>query len=190
MLKHLAAHPATRAIAKQIEELSGPDRTEAFTKIIERAVLMKDIVRLTLRSSEQQEADQLTSLDSWPRSLDLAYRMRRLPAGLQIVAGDKSAAASEPRRSLIKAVVRGYSWRQRIERGEVNSYTELAQSTGVTRRYVARILRLGYIAPDLVEAILYGEQDPALAANCAMRMCAKREPADLRAEKKGHDRPN
>ena len=38
--------------------------------------------------------------------------------------------------------------------GSVHSIAALAQREGVTRRYVARILQLGFLAPDIIAAIL------------------------------------
>ena len=56
--------------------------------------------------------------------------------------------------ALVKAVARGYAWRQQLLNGSAHSIAEIAQTEGVTRRYVARLLRLGFLAPDIIAAIL------------------------------------
>ncbi len=38
--------------------------------------------------------------------------------------------------------------------GSTQSIAEIAQKEGITRRYVARILQLGFLAPDIIAAIL------------------------------------
>jgi hypothetical protein len=42
--------------------------------------------------------------------------------------------------------------------GHVLTIKALAQREGLTRRYVMRVLRLSFLAPDIIEAILQGRQ--------------------------------
>ena len=60
--------------------------------------------------------------------------------------------------TLVKTLTRAWSWRLSLERGRVRSAVELARAEGCTVRYVTRILRLAYLAPDVIEAILAGRQ--------------------------------
>jgi hypothetical protein len=60
--------------------------------------------------------------------------------------------------SLVKALSRAWNWRASLERGRVSSPVELARTDGCTVRYVTRILRLAYLPPDVIEAILAGRQ--------------------------------
>src|SRR5262249_56331555 len=81
---------------------------------------------------------------------------RVLSTGTAMVAIDTSASA------LVKAVARGYAWRQQLLNGLAQSTAEIAQKEGVTRRYVARLLRLGFLAPDIIASILAYRQPPQL----------------------------
>jgi hypothetical protein len=63
---------------------------------------------------------------------------------------------------LIKALVRAYRWRRRIESGRVKSITDLAEHEGIADAYVCRLLPLTCLAPDIVEAILDGRQPKSL----------------------------
>jgi hypothetical protein len=69
---------------------------------------------------------------------------------------------ARPDETLIKALVRAHSWRRRIESGQANSITDLAEQEGVTDAYVCRLLSLTCFAPDIVEAILDGRQPRGL----------------------------
>jgi site-specific DNA recombinase len=64
--------------------------------------------------------------------------------------------------SLVKAIARAHSWYKRIAAGEVTSIDELAQKSGLTRRYVRRILQFGYLSPQITEAVLTGKHRPNL----------------------------
>ncbi|MEK6710371.1 MAG: recombinase family protein [Nitrospinota bacterium] len=63
-----------------------------------------------------------------------------------------------PDRTLIKAVARAFEWREALENGEVPSLSELARKAGCTEDYVRRILKLGFLSPEIVETILRGRQ--------------------------------
>jgi site-specific DNA recombinase len=69
---------------------------------------------------------------------------------------------SRPVSSLLKAVARGRQWYEQILAGEVSSQRAIAQRLGVSERYVGRILECAFLAPDIVEAILEGQQPPNL----------------------------
>jgi hypothetical protein len=75
-----------------------------------------------------------------------------------------AAPAQKPSRdeTLIKALVRAYRWRRKIECGQAKSITDLAEQEGVTDAYVCRLLPLTCLAPDIVEAILDGRQPKGL----------------------------
>ena len=58
--------------------------------------------------------------------------------------------------SLGKAVTRAFRWKTRLEGETYASIGELAKAEGINISYVARILKLSLLAPDIVEAILDG----------------------------------
>ena len=71
--------------------------------------------------------------------------------------------ATQPRRTdntLVKALARAFRWKRMLESGEFASISELAENEGIAFTYMARVLRLTLLAPDIVEAILDGRQRP------------------------------
>ena len=64
--------------------------------------------------------------------------------------------------ALLKAVVRAYRWREMLESGEYSSAAELAKAEKVNDSYLSRVLRLTLLAPEIVEAIITGQQPPTL----------------------------
>ena len=101
-------------------------------------------------------------------ALELDTLTIRIPIRLQRRGGRKlimtpegvTPATPKPRRddTLIKALVRAHRWRRRIESGQAKSITDLAEHEGVTDAYICRLLPLTCLAPDIVEAILDGQQ--------------------------------
>jgi site-specific DNA recombinase len=68
--------------------------------------------------------------------------------------GDPWSCESNQPTSLIKAIARARSWYERIISGEIHNLEQIALCTGVTPRYVSRILRCEMISPRQVEGIL------------------------------------
>ena len=60
--------------------------------------------------------------------------------------------------TLIKAVARAFRWRRMLEDGRFGTVAELAAAEKINASYVSRVLRLTLLAPDVVEAILDGQQ--------------------------------
>lgn len=60
--------------------------------------------------------------------------------------------------TLIKAVGRAFRWMHMLESGQFETIAELAHSEKIAPSYVTRVLRLTLLAPEIVEAILDGQQ--------------------------------
>jgi site-specific DNA recombinase len=70
-----------------------------------------------------------------------------------------------PDQSLIRLLRRARSIQDAIETSVSASIEEIASSQNITPSYVARLMRLNYLAPDIVEAIIAGQQPAGLSAN-------------------------
>src|SRR5690606_27183663 len=60
--------------------------------------------------------------------------------------------------TLVKALARAFRWKRMLESGEFTTIAELAEREGIAFTYMARVLRLTLLAPDIVEAIMNGTQ--------------------------------
>ena len=65
--------------------------------------------------------------------------------------------------TLIKALARAWRWRAMIESGKVRTVRYLAEKERISSSYLARILRLTLLAPDIIEAILDGRVPKGLS---------------------------
>jgi hypothetical protein len=60
----------------------------------------------------------------------------------------------------VKALARAHRWRGMLDSGEYGSIEVLAQAEKINPSYLARVLRLTLLVPDIVESILDGRHDP------------------------------
>ena len=68
----------------------------------------------------------------------------------------------KPDSALVKALARAFRWKRMLESGDFTTVGELAEREGIAPSYLARVLRLTLLAPDIVEAILDGRQGPTV----------------------------
>ena len=72
---------------------------------------------------------------------------------------------STPRRlshDLVLAIARGKTWMRDLRSGQYANTLEIAQRCDLNNAHVRRLLRFGYLAPDIVEAIIEGRQPRSL----------------------------
>ena len=77
---------------------------------------------------------------------------------------DGAAQPHKADSTLVKALARAFRWKRMLESGGFATIAELAEREGIARSYVARLLQLTNLAPEIVEAVLDGRQDPSLTA--------------------------
>src|SRR5208282_1421315 len=81
-------------------------------------------------------------------------------------------SGTQPRRidqALILALARARSWMRALQLAEFVDTAEIAQRFGLSDAHVRRLLRLSYLAPDIVEAIVEGRQPRILTVKLLLR---------------------
>lgn len=104
------------------------------------------------------------------READIGVLTVRIPfqikkrGGRKIVIAPDGASWSAPRprvdSTMVKALARAHRWKRLLESGRFASVAELAVAEKINQSYLCRVLRLTLLAPDIVEAILDGNQGP------------------------------
>jgi hypothetical protein len=61
------------------------------------------------------------------------------------------------------ALARAFQWQKRIEAGKVKSNCDLARKLKLDQSYIARTIRLASLAPDIVEAVLDGQEPDGMS---------------------------
>jgi DNA invertase Pin-like site-specific DNA recombinase len=125
-----------------------------------RALLMGDASAGKSGDQDSNEPGSLTSLS-------IPARLRRTGKKIAIVI-DGSGGPTSADTPLARLIAKAYALRQTITK-DGTSIDILAQREGVGRTYLLRLLRLAYLAPDIVEAILAGREPQGLTVNRLMK---------------------
>ena len=88
--------------------------------------------------------------------LTIKANLRRVGKGKRMVVGGMVAANPDP--ALIKLVARGLATRNELMSGSDDSLEAMTRRLRTTRGYLNSLVRLSYLAPDIVRIILTGNQ--------------------------------
>ena len=133
-----------------------------------------DAERLGLATRDLQGRERLI-LDQLERREDGV--LIRIPMRIQRRGGSKIAvgpqgqsplqkAAVDP--ALSSALIRAESWKRKLLAGEAHSLESIAKAEGVKAAYAARLIRTAFLAPDLKQTILDGDQPMGLTLQRVM----------------------
>ena len=81
-----------------------------------------------------------------------AMRMKRRGVEMRLIIGGAGPLPRKSDAALLKAIARAHRWFEELISAPT-SLAAIASREGVTDRYVARLIRLAFLAPKIVEAI-------------------------------------
>jgi len=88
---------------------------------------------------------------------------RKLIFAPQTLEGDNADMPDVIQSAVVPTLAWAFLWAERLESGNIKSVADLARSLYIDSSYVARTLKLTTLAPDIVEAILNGEEPDDLS---------------------------
>jgi DNA invertase Pin-like site-specific DNA recombinase len=121
-----------------------------------------------LASSQITIALDLARLTGEPGSVirhDVPALVKRRGVEMRLViegSGDQPAAPVDA--ALVKAVVRAHTWFDDLVAGRAKSLKAIGKAQNLSDQYVSRLMRLPFLAPEIVEAVLAGAQPVDLTA--------------------------
>ena len=141
-------------------KLRSSAQSDAIALLIDRVELKESGLKLSLLLPLPQtiipETLKLEQL--------ISVRMKKRGVELKLIIGNERSRAASVDLVLLKTIARAHRWLDWLVAGEVKSLNEIAAREDVTRSFVGRIIRLAFLAPEIVEVIAAGKQPPELSA--------------------------
>jgi DNA invertase Pin-like site-specific DNA recombinase len=122
---------------------------------IRRVVIARTWVELTLAQVQSDGEAHELEVVRIPAILKTWGGAKRL---VDADSGGTLTDATEPDEALLRAIARAKRWEMQLAVGERTSADDIAAAEGLQSRYVEKILRLAWMAPDLVEGLLDGRR--------------------------------
>ena len=90
--------------------------------------------------------------------IPMTFRRRAGKAVIVLPSGERAIERREALidNTMVKLIARGHRWHRKLFDGTHASIADIAKSENINPSFVSRVLRLAYLSPTLVEAILDG----------------------------------
>lgn len=111
--------------------------------------------------------------------LKLKKRAGRKEVILTDAFGDGAIERMSHQEALVVALARAHRWQRLLDDGKFKSVSDLAREIGLDPSFAARLLRLTLLAPNIVEAIMMGEEPSGLS----LTMLTKQLPGEWKAQR-------
>lgn len=134
-----------------------------------RALVLDHVRRIDVSESELRLTLDLSGVDPALRdatTMETSIPISGVRSGKQlrlVVPPRSTADGTRQDAALIKLVVQALSLRSRLAHHEAATFEELARQLGYGREHAADLLRVSYLAPDILTAIIDGRQPPGLS---------------------------
>ena len=91
--------------------------------------------------------------------IPMTFRRRAGKAVIVLPNGERAVERREALidNAMVKLIARGHRWHRQLFDGTHASIADIAKSENINPSFVSRVLRLAYLSPTLVEAILDGK---------------------------------
>jgi site-specific DNA recombinase len=134
-------------------------RRDRLHELLERVVIKEATVELLIRSRVLTGFDIEAALDDCI-AITIPATLRR--AGFEIRLVDETAAHPDPDAALIRLIANAWDNREKIVRADGRPVDAVIPGGGAR---ISKTLQLGFLAPDIIEAILAGGQQVGVTAH-------------------------
>ncbi|HEX3991290.1 MAG TPA: hypothetical protein VHX39_08980, partial [Acetobacteraceae bacterium] len=174
-------------LAASWPELSSERHRDVIATLITRVGVRRESVEFQVAPARLRILADPISADGPPTDppperdeptivLSTAANLRRVGRSMRLIVPASNDGATRPNASLIKLMGQAHRLREALIRGDHGSVNELTTHVGLNRVYATRVIRLAWLAPEIVENILRGQQPRTLTAEKLLR--ATRIPLD------------
>ncbi len=158
--------------------LTSTDRGPMLSKLVDTGRIEPGRLSVTLDPAALSEQLGVlpTHINHDALTLIGDFTLRRRGVEARLVLGDTSSGIDG---TLLKNVAQGWTWFKEIKAGM--TMQAIADREGVTQRRVAHLVDLAFLAPDIIQAIVDGQQPATLTADSLIKSRHRMVWADQRA---------
>jgi site-specific DNA recombinase len=130
-------------------------------RLIERVRIYDGMIEIDCATSVVADCIGATLSDDAPATITVTSEVRLTRSGnvMRLVQHNGDAVTERPDQSLIRLLVRARGWWAQLRTGEVD-IKRLAVAENVHPSYLSRVLRLAFLSPAVIDAILAGRVRP------------------------------
>jgi len=167
---------AGQTLGEQWKDLKPVEQRQWLVSILQRIEVGSDSVALGIRRehfrhsllihspTQGKKGDDRLAREDDVLKLTIPARLRRCGNEIRIIHNNTlhSTSISPHHATLLNAIARARGWYGQIESGGTGSMAAIARHDGLAARYVSRLLRCAFLAPDIIESLLAGSAPPEM----------------------------
>ena len=138
-------------------------RVDTSRSLVQRIVVGERAITITIQGDVLGAPDRTLHREA-------AIAFKRCGRAMRLISASRQAAPVAPDPRLIALLSRIQDWFARLATGKVSALEAIAKDEDVTSSWVARMIHLAFLAPDIAQAIVDGRQPPGLTAERLMRL--------------------
>ncbi len=158
---------SARRIFEQIEKaLGSPDADTILTTLICKGKVAASDLSIVLDTSNLASHLQLSVARLNPDAviLNSCFVLRKRGVEARMILNDQAPVVDK---LLLHTTALGHAWLDDLKQGI--TIKQIAERENITRQRVAAIIELAFLAPDIVQDIVEGRQDPALTTDALLK---------------------
>jgi len=161
-------------LAERWPDLHPPEKRQALQTLVARIEVQRECVNIQVRPGripdivDPNGAPMLTGQASNVEPMiDLAIPARLKRTGMEtrlLIDGAGGGSRGTPDRSMLRLLAQAHLYREMMLHARGRTMRDLAREAGVGRPYFSRIVKLGFLAPEVIQAVLCDRHPPELTA--------------------------
>jgi DNA invertase Pin-like site-specific DNA recombinase len=162
------------AIADDLNREPPESKRRLLRRLLHRVTIHKGSIHIALKRSGLggmvfgKTSDSAASSEGLIEfTVPTVLKRRGVEAKLVVSTAQGEIAA--PDENSIAMLVRAHRWLDQLAKGEIGSAREISRREKIDTSEISRIIRLAFLAPDIVEAVLAGRQPVELTPRHLMR---------------------
>jgi DNA invertase Pin-like site-specific DNA recombinase len=154
-----AVPPTWTAIREHIERVTLFER-----QVVIGLVSAADALDLIPQAESRLMPGDRIELDGDRIKLTIPVKLKHRAGAVRFLDSlGRPAADSRPlNTALVRTIARAHAWRERLAFGDILTVADLAKAEGVTDSHIRQRLRLAFLAPDIIRAIVDDRGSPGL----------------------------
>lgn len=158
---------AASEIARAGEALAGAVNATSCLNLVHRIDLKPGAIRVQLAAAKLGAVLTCTPerIQAEAISIEAPFRLRRRGVEVKLHLGD---APAEVDRRLVQNIAKARRWLKQILAGQ--TFSEIAEADGTSKRRVQDLVDLALLAPEVLNAIVAGEQPLGLTSDYLIKM--------------------
>ncbi len=180
-------------LARDWPRLAAAEARRILLGLLERVSLHPDRIDIHLRPDHLPKVlsgptrhgspDAPEARAGSPLILTVSVALRRAGKEMTMVLETDPAATPTADPAMLRLILRARAMWEKVQRSEVAGLGELAMQEGVSGSYASRIIRLAFLAPDMLSAIMEGRQPKELTAVRLLQECCRGLPVEWQEQR-------